>query len=115
MAEYGACITAQEAVLDINIKDLEVCGGSILIISQFTGEWGIKSSELAKYKGYLTKICEAFFSISFNYLPRLKIQFADALATLSSMIRYSRTDLQPIVVETHDRPVYCHCRNRGKK
>lgn len=37
MTEYEACIARLEAVLNMNVKDLEVYGDSILIISQFTG------------------------------------------------------------------------------
>lgn len=92
--------------MDMNIKDLEVYRNSILIISQSTGEWGVKSLELAKYQNNLSKICNAFRSVSFNYLLRPKNQFANALATLSSMLKVSeKTDLRPIVVETHDSPV----------
>lgn len=40
---------------------------------------------------------------------RSKNQFVDAWATLSSILKISKeTDLRPIVVETYDRPVYCH-------
>lgn len=34
MAEYEAYIAGLEAALNMNVKDLEVYGGSILIISQ---------------------------------------------------------------------------------
>lgn len=46
--------------------------------------------------------------MSFNYLPRSKNQLADALATLSSMLKISKKiDLRLIKVETQDRQVYC--------
>lgn len=89
MVEYEACIAGLEAALDMNIKDWEVYGDSILIISQSIGEWGVKSPELAKYNGYLTKVRNAFRSVSFYYLLHSKNQFADALATLSSMFKIS--------------------------
>lgn len=82
----------------MNVEDLEVYGDSILIISQSTGKCGVKSLELAKY--------QIFYSVFFNYLSRSKNQFADALATLSSMLRISeKTDLSPIEVE-NARPPY---------
>lgn len=84
-----ACIAGLEATLDIYVKDLEVCRDSILIISKSIGELGVKSPELAKYKGCLAKILGAFPSVSFNYLPHSKNQFVDALATLSSMTKIS--------------------------
>lgn len=91
----------------MNVKDLEVFSDFILIISQSTGEWGVRSLELAKYKGYLIKLSEAFHSVSFNNLSRSKNKFTDALATLYPLIKISeKTDWHPLVVETHDRPEY---------
>lgn len=43
MAEYEACIAGFEAALDMNVTDLEVYGGFILIISQCIRGWGVKS------------------------------------------------------------------------
>lgn len=67
LAEYEACIAGLEAAF-MNIKDVEVYGDSILITRKSAGEWGVKSLELAKYNGYLTKIHDAFHSVSCNYL-----------------------------------------------
>lgn len=52
MAEYEACLTGLQVVIYMNVKDLEVFADSILIIYQSTGEKGVRSLELAKYKGY---------------------------------------------------------------
>lgn len=43
MAEYEACISGFEATPHMNIKDLEVYEESILILSQSTGQWVVKS------------------------------------------------------------------------
>lgn len=86
IAEHEACIVGLETALYMNVKHLQVYGESILIISKSTGECGVKSPELTKYKGYLTKFTEAFRSIHLT-ICRSKNYFADALATLSSMIK----------------------------
>lgn len=53
----------------------------------------------------MTKLSEAFHAVPFNYLPRSKNQFVDALTTLSFIIKIpEEMDLR--VVETHDNPVY---------
>lgn len=82
--KYEGYITGLEATLDMNAKDLEVYGDSILIISQSTKEWGVKSPELAKNKGYLTRIFEAFRLVSFNYLPRSDLEvYGDSILIIS--------------------------------
>lgn len=108
MAEYEAWIAGLEAAWGMNVKDLED-GDSIPIISQAIGEWWVKSPKLAKHKGYLIEIPDAFRTVSFNYLPCFKNQFADDLVTLSSMLKISdEHDLRLIMVQTYDRPVHCH-------
>lgn len=54
MAEDEACMAGLEVALDMNAKNLEVYGDSILVTIQFTGEWRVESPELAKHKRYLT-------------------------------------------------------------
>lgn len=104
MVEYETCITSLEAGLDMNVKHRAVYGGPILIISQSIGERG--KPRLAKYKGYLTEISEAFSSVSFNYLSCSQNQFAAALATLFSILKiFEELIYTPIMVETHDRPI----------
>lgn len=67
-----------------------------------------KEPKTTKYKGYFTKLSEAFPSVPFNYLLSSKNHFADTLETLSSVSKISEEiDLCPIVVETRDQPVYC--------
>lgn len=72
MAKYEVCIVVLKATLDINVKNLEACEDSILIISQSMGDWEVSTPILIKHKGYLTKLCKGFRSISFDYLPSLK-------------------------------------------
>ena len=50
-----------------------------------------------------------FSKVTFTHVPRLRNQFADALATLASMVEIPvSTKLRPIVIEQRDTPVYQH-------
>ena len=85
-AEYEAYISGLEAALEYGIKNLKVYGDSILIISQVLRKWKIKEEHLISYLERLNELAQQFEDLTFEYLPRAKNQFADALATLSSMV-----------------------------
>lgn len=69
-------------------KDLEACGESILIISQVTGEWTVRSLELAKYHK-----CLIYFKDMSRFIY-LACPVTDALTTLVSMLKI--TDYTPL-------------------
>ncbi|PKI75835.1 hypothetical protein CRG98_003750 [Punica granatum] len=85
VAEYEACILGLQAAIDFKVKGLEVFGDSMLTIFQTLGQWKTKDAKLVPYHKYLERLTENFEDISFTYTPRMKNQFADALATLASM------------------------------
>ncbi|PKI70944.1 hypothetical protein CRG98_008677, partial [Punica granatum] len=85
VAEYEACILVLQAAIDFKVKELEVFGDSMLIIFQMLGQWKTKDAKLVLYHEYLEELAENFEKISFIYTLRIKNQFADALATLTSM------------------------------
>ncbi|PKI58354.1 hypothetical protein CRG98_021229 [Punica granatum] len=58
----------------------------MLTIFQTLGQWKTKDAKLVPYHEYLEGLTESFEYISFTYTPRMKNQFADALATLASMM-----------------------------
>uniref|UniRef100_A0A2N9HHX2 Uncharacterized protein n=1 Tax=Fagus sylvatica TaxID=28930 RepID=A0A2N9HHX2_FAGSY len=88
MTEYEACIVGLQAALEFGAYELEVFGDSLLIVSQTNGEWqgsGIPSSSPHNH-------------------------FADALATLASLIKLVEgDDVRPLRIETRDIPAYCVC------
>ncbi|XP_027083542.1 uncharacterized protein [Coffea arabica] len=48
------------------------------------------------------------FSLEFRHLPRARNVFADALATLSSMIQYpDELGIEPIRIQLQDKPAHC--------
>ena len=86
VAEYETCILGVKMALEMGIRELKVYGDSSLIILQTLGEYKTRDSKLVPYHQHLTEMTEAFEAISFTYIPRSENQFADALATLASMI-----------------------------
>ena len=85
-AEYEACIVGMEAALAIGAKKLEIIGDSALVVSQAKGEWKVKEKKLKPYHQNLDALISKFQMVTFTHVPKLKNRFADALATLASMI-----------------------------
>lgn len=77
-------------------------------LSSFRQLWKTKDHKLIPYHQYLEDISLKFRRITFNYLSRTKNQFADALATLASMISIREgIDIRPIEIEVREDPAYC--------
>ncbi|XP_052479493.1 uncharacterized protein LOC128034712 [Gossypium raimondii] len=90
MAEYEECIMGIRAAIERGIKVLEVYGDSALVIYQFKGEWETRDPKLVSYRKLVLELIKEFEDITFCYLPRDENQMADALATLTSMIKVNR-------------------------
>ncbi|PKI66983.1 hypothetical protein CRG98_012648 [Punica granatum] len=64
------------------------------------GQWKTKDAKLVPYHEYLEELTENFENIAFTYTPHIKNQFADALATLASMVSIMKEDLiEPLEIE----------------
>ena len=99
MAEYEACIFGLEVLIEIGVSEIEVMGGSMLVVHQATEEWDVKEERLRPYWQYLKIISQNFSRCTFIYLPREENQMADALATLASVWEGSKTaTMKPLVV-----------------
>ncbi|XP_031405692.1 uncharacterized protein LOC116214426 [Punica granatum] len=108
VAEYETCILGLQAAIDFKVKELEVFGDSMLTIFQTLGQWKTKDAKLVPYHEYLEELAENFEKISFTYTPRIKNQFADALATLASMVSITKENLiEPLEIEIAKGPAYC--------
>ncbi|XP_075103550.1 uncharacterized protein LOC142178118 [Nicotiana tabacum] len=108
MAEYEACIIAIRIAVDMNIKEILVIGDSDLMIPQIQGEWTIKNVKILPYLHCVRVVCKKFTKIEFKHVPRIQNEFADALATLSSMIHHmDKNYIDPIEVEILDQHAYC--------
>ena len=85
MAEYETCIIGKEALQELKEKEVEVFGDSTLVIAQAQKLWKMKKEHLKPYQQYLQDLTKTFDKIEYIIIPRAQNQFADALATLSSM------------------------------
>ncbi|XP_010657869.1 uncharacterized protein LOC104881013 [Vitis vinifera] len=82
IVEYEACITGLETALDLGIRQLEIHEDSNLLIDRF---------DVLRY----------------IHLPRAENQFADALATLASLIVIrTGVNVRPLLIETKSAPAY---------
>ncbi|PKI70850.1 hypothetical protein CRG98_008741 [Punica granatum] len=91
IAEYEACILGLQAAINLKVKELET-----------------KDPKLVPYHEYLEELTENFEDISFTYTPRMKNQFADALATLASMVSITKENLiEPLEFEIAQGPAHC--------
>lgn len=109
IAEYEACIAGLMRAIDLELDELQVFGDSSLIIFQTSGDWKTKDPKLIPYHEHLETLMKRFKSVTFTHLPRTENRFADALATLASMIQMSsQPKLKPVVIENRDEPAYCN-------
>jgi ribonuclease HI len=110
MTEYKACIVGLQAALEFGAYELEVFGDSLLIVSQTNGEWQARDPKLIPYQRYISQLVPKFKYVTFTYTPRAHNHFADALATLASLIKLAEgDDVRPLRIETRDIPAYCIC------
>ncbi|RVW21001.1 Retrovirus-related Pol polyprotein from transposon 17.6 [Vitis vinifera] len=86
IVEYEACILGLETALELGIRQMEVFGDSNLVLRQIQGEWKTRDVKLRPYHAYLELLVARFEDLRYTHLPRAQNQFADALATLASMI-----------------------------
>ncbi|XP_070009857.1 uncharacterized protein [Nicotiana sylvestris] len=94
--------------INMNVQELLVIGDSDLLIHQDRGEWETKNSKILPYLHHIQKLRKRFTKTEFQHVPRVQNEFADALATLSSMIQHPDTNfIDPIPVKIHDQPTYC--------
>ncbi|PKI57287.1 hypothetical protein CRG98_022326 [Punica granatum] len=88
-----------------NVAEYEAC----ILGLQVAGQWKTKDAKLVPYHEYLERLTENFEDISFTYTPRMKNQFADALATLASMVSITRENLiKPLEIEIAKGPAHCN-------
>ncbi|XP_070050743.1 uncharacterized protein [Nicotiana tomentosiformis] len=72
------------------------------------GEWATKNTKILPYLYHLQEMMKRFTKIEFRHIPRIQNEFADALATFSSMIQHpDKNFIDPIPVKIHNQPAYC--------
>ncbi|XP_070050069.1 uncharacterized protein [Nicotiana tomentosiformis] len=107
MAEYEACILGVRLAVDMNIQELLVIGDSNLLVSQVLGEWATKNTKILPYLHCVQELIKRFTKIEFKHVPRIQNEFADALATLSSMIQHTdKNFINHILIGIYKQPAY---------
>ena len=81
-----------KAAFEFDAHDLDVFGDSLLIVSQTNGEWQARDPKFIPYQRYISQLIPKFKYVSFTYTPRAHNHFADALATLASLIKLTEGD-----------------------
>ncbi|RVW97606.1 Retrovirus-related Pol polyprotein from transposon opus [Vitis vinifera] len=100
-----------ETALELGIRQMEVFGDSNLVLRQIQGEWKTRDVKLRPYHAYLELLVARFEDLRYTHLPRAQNQFADALATLASMIDIpADATVRPFV----DRVEICSCAATAK-
>ena len=108
IVEYEACITSLETTLDLGIKQLEIHGDSNLVIQQTQGIWRTRDEKMKPYHAYLDLLVAKFDELRYIHMPRAENQFADALATLASVVDIpAGVIVRPLLIETRSVPAYC--------
>uniref|UniRef100_A0A2N9GGK2 Reverse transcriptase domain-containing protein n=1 Tax=Fagus sylvatica TaxID=28930 RepID=A0A2N9GGK2_FAGSY len=84
-----------------NMTEYEAC-----IVGPASRLW----NSLIPYQRYISRLIPKFKYVTFTYTPRAHNHFADALATLASLIKLVEgDDVRPLRIETRDIPAYCVC------
>ncbi|XP_070013562.1 uncharacterized protein [Nicotiana sylvestris] len=108
MAEYESCILGLNLAIDMNIQELLVIGDLDLLVHQVQGEWATNNTKILPYLYHVHELMKRFTKIEFKHVPRIQNEFANALATLSSMIQNpDKNFIDPTPVRIHNQPAYC--------
>ena len=79
-----------------------------LVLRQIQGEWKTRDVKLRLYHAYLEPLVGRFDDLRYTHLPRAQNQFANALATLTSMIDIpTDATVRPLLIESRSVPTYC--------
>ncbi|XP_070004410.1 uncharacterized protein [Nicotiana sylvestris] len=94
--------------IDMNIHKVLVISDLDLLVHQVEGEWATKNSKIFPYLHHEQELRKRLMKIEFRHVPRIQNEFADALATMSSMIQHpDKNFIDLIPVRIHNEPAYC--------
>ncbi|XP_070004606.1 uncharacterized protein [Nicotiana sylvestris] len=107
-AEYEACILGLGLAIDMNIQELLVIGDFDILVHHVLGEWATKNTKILPYLYCVQEMIKRFTKIEFKHVPSIQNEFADALATLSSMIQHlDKNFIDLIPIRIHNQSTYC--------
>ncbi|XP_070028820.1 uncharacterized protein [Nicotiana sylvestris] len=83
--------------IDMNVQELLVIGDSDMLIYLVQEESETKNSKILPCMHHIQELRKRFTKTEFQHVPRVQNEFANALATLSSMIQHPNTNfIDPI-------------------
>lgn len=82
-AEYMGLIIGLKRAIEMNIKELNVEGDSLLVIKQMIGEYNVKSENLFKLYNEAKECQKQFKNITFTHIYRNQNKRADQLSNLA--------------------------------
>ncbi|XP_070024956.1 uncharacterized protein [Nicotiana sylvestris] len=86
----------------VNFKGVDI--GEVLV----QREWAMKNTKILPYLHHVQELMKIFTKVEFKHVRRIQIEFADALASLSSMIQHpDKNFIDPDLVRIHNQPAYC--------
>ncbi|RVW95545.1 hypothetical protein CK203_039059, partial [Vitis vinifera] len=89
-------------------SDRHPATNNIVEYEAYSGEWKTRDVKLRPYHAYLELLVGIFDDLRCTHLPRAQNQFADALATLTSMIDIPVDAIvRQLLIESRSAPAYC--------
>ncbi|XP_070035640.1 uncharacterized protein [Nicotiana tomentosiformis] len=108
MAEYEAYILGLRLAIGTNVQELLAIKDSDLLVHQVPGEWATKNTKILPYLHCVQELIKRFTKMGFKHVPRVQNEFANELATLSSMIQHpGKNFIDPVPIGIHKQPAYC--------
>lgn len=77
-AEYHGVRLALEKALELNLKNIDFCLDSMLVVNQMNGVYTIKNRDLWPINERIRRLMSKFDKVSFRHVPRELNQLADA-------------------------------------
>ena len=87
-SEYSALIMGLEEAIKMDIKELSVCGDSLLVINQVNGIYKVKNQNLLVLYENVLLLKPKFTYIDFNHVYRNNNKRADELSNLALLDFY---------------------------
>jgi len=96
-AEYLGMIIGLERAVECGIRDIAVQGDSLLVVSQMTGDYKVRSPEMMVLFSRAKKIEKMFDSISYSHVFRDDNKRADELSNIALNIHQSVSGFADVI------------------
>ncbi|XP_026451395.1 uncharacterized protein LOC113351667 [Papaver somniferum] len=88
IVEYEVVVHALRLIIEMGITDVRLTSDSQLVIRQIGLEYNVYDETLSAYMDLAQTLASQIPTIKFRHLGRKELRHADALAYISSMLRY---------------------------